>query len=778
MVSSVALSLFSGVLEHCLRSCGTRHLRNFVETRRFSLRRYLQVVVLLGLCFAAGSWRGAHWASKWAAVEQVGSSGPCEAVLLPLETAAPTEYGGKATFRARVYGTAVPEGTGVEVTIHAADVGIVLPGSPLRACGRLALPTKAMNPGDFDFRRYLASDRVFGVLDCSRVEAVPETSRPRGAPWPARLLASALGGLRLRFARSIDAALPPPEASVLKGILLADRTGLPDELSADFRRSGFYRFVTIAGFHVDAVFVMVEYSIRRLTRRPTAARVTAACFAAFYAALSGWNPGSLRALTCAVMKAFAPSLRRRYYPVAGLSVAALLSGWVTPFPLIDVGFQLSFAGALGGFAAARYLPWAAKGWRTRLLLGAARTTALVLILFPIMALAFSDFALSGFVLGGIWTAAVTALLPFSAGLLIPGAGAAAGWLPYLLIKGVAAVSAAAASLKYATFIVPAPAPLETAAYYGLLLLLASAAEHRLWSAAVGFPRRRPSYAPLALAFSVALFACAVCRAVVPWPTATFLSVGQADCAILRYRGVVVMVDTGTSGAFSRSVSRFLRRQGVSKVDLCILSHLHQDHAGGLALLSGEVPVGTLLVPPGSGAEATVLFTSSEGPLGREGSPIPEVLEAKPGAVYIIGGLEVATLCEPAGHAKGDENERSVVAVIGVRGGGGGVFEFWGDASGEAARAYIQDYPSLQDGTRFRVVKVPHHGSRDSLTPRFYDRLNEGVAVISVGTNSYGHPSKEVLEAADRSSALLRRTDRDGAVTVVLTPSGGTVRTYR
>ncbi len=63
-------------------------------------------------------------------------------------------------------------------------------------------------------------------------------------------------------------------------------------------------------------------------------------------------------------------------------------------------------------------------------------------------------------------------------------------------------------------------------------------------------------------------------------------------------------------------------------------------------------------------------------------------------------------------------------------------------------------------------------------PGFYDRLDRGVAVISVGTNSYGHPSKEVLEAADRSSALLRRTDRDGAVTVLLTPLGGAVRAYR
>jgi len=360
--------------------------------------------------------------------------------------------------------------------------------------------------------------------------------------------------------------------------------------------------------------------------------------------------------------------------------------------------------------------------------------------------------------------------------LIPGIGAVAGWLPYLLLKGVATLSAWISSLKFASLIVPAPPLLGTAAYYGLICFAVSAAEHRLRSAAVGYPLRRRSQAPLALALSIVLFACAVWRATVPWPTATFLSVGQADCAVIRYRGVTVMVDTGTPGAFSRSVSRYLRRQGVSRVDLCILSHLHQDHAGGLASLLSEVPVGAVLVPPGSRAEATALL-ASEGFSERRGAPIPEVVEAKPGAVYTIGGLEVTTLCEPAGQVKGDENERSVVAVIGARG-GAGLFEFWGDAPGEAAGAYVRDYPFLLDGTRFRAVKVPHHGSRDSLAPGFYDRLDKGVAVISVGTNSYGHPSKEVLEAVDRSSALLQRTDRDGAVTVLLTPFGGTVRAYR
>ena len=72
-----------------------------------------------------------------------------------------------------------------------------------------------------------------------------------------------------------------------------------------------------------------------------------------------------------------------------------------------------------------------------------------------------------------------------------------------------------------------------------------------------------------------------------------------------------------------------------------------------------------------------------------------------------------------------------------------------------------------------IIKVPHHGSPDSLVYGFYRRVQGGVAVISVGPNSYGHPSPEVIQAAQESKLAVFRTDTDGAVTVRIYP--GSVR---
>ena len=69
-----------------------------------------------------------------------------------------------------------------------------------------------------------------------------------------------------------------------------------------------------------------------------------------------------------------------------------------------------------------------------------------------------------------------------------------------------------------------------------------------------------------------------------------------------------------------------------------------------------------------------------------------------------------------------------------------------------------------------IIKVPHHGSPDSLVYGFYRRVQSGVAVISVGPNSYGHPSPDVIHAAGESGLAVFRTDIDGAVKVTIYPA--------
>lgn len=77
------------------------------------------------------------------------------------------------------------------------------------------------------------------------------------------------------------------------------------------------------------------------------------------------------------------------------------------------------------------------------------------------------------------------------------------------------------------------------------------------------------------------------------------------------------------------------------------------------------------------------------------------------------------------------------------------------------------------GRQYDVLKVSHHGSKNSTSEKFLTCVQPKIAVISAGRkNRYGHPHKETLERLQESGAVIYNTQKNGAVT--LTSDGGKV----
>jgi competence protein ComEC len=89
----------------------------------------------------------------------------------------------------------------------------------------------------------------------------------------------------------------------------------------------------------------------------------------------------------------------------------------------------------------------------------------------------------------------------------------------------------------------------------------------------------------------------------------------------------------------------------------------------------------------------------------------------------------------------------------------------GDAEKQAESAVLDE--NSEATLRADVLKVGHHGSKNSTMPRFLAAVNPQVAVISAGEdNPYGHPNPELLERLTAAGVRILRTDREGAVHVL------------
>jgi len=93
------------------------------------------------------------------------------------------------------------------------------------------------------------------------------------------------------------------------------------------------------------------------------------------------------------------------------------------------------------------------------------------------------------------------------------------------------------------------------------------------------------------------------------------------------------------------------------------------------------------------------------------------------------------------------------------------FLFTGNAETKAEADMIKAKKTL----RADVLKVGHHGAKTSTSKNFLDAVKPKYAVISVGKNSYGHPTSQVVNLLKNSKASILRTDQSS--TIIITGDG-------
>ncbi len=247
-----------------------------------------------------------------------------------------------------------------------------------------------------------------------------------------------------------------------------------------------------------------------------------------------------------------------------------------------------------------------------------------------------------------------------------------------------------------------------------------------------------------------------------WPAAGWVvaacDVGQGDALVLRAgEGAGVVVDTGPDPAL---VDRCLRRLGVDRVPLVVVTHFHADHADGLSgVLSGR-DVGavevTAVAEPADGAEAVSRAA------GEAGVPVrvPAYGETRQVGDVTLQVLSPLPGVAPVAGAEGDAaNDASLVVLAEV---GGVTVLLTGDLEPPGQEALAASVPGLQ----VDVLKVPHHGSRHQDLDLLLS-LDASLALVSVGEdNTYGHPSREVLDPLEEAGVEVGRTDTDGDLLVV------------
>lgn len=239
----------------------------------------------------------------------------------------------------------------------------------------------------------------------------------------------------------------------------------------------------------------------------------------------------------------------------------------------------------------------------------------------------------------------------------------------------------------------------------------------------------------------------------------FINVGQGDSTYIELGdGTDILIDGGES-KYGNTVVNYLKNlEKDIDLEYVIATHPDSDHVGGLQEVFKQLDVKNFYYPTDAPHD-TQTWNNVLNLAKSEGC---KVLDAKSGTTLNIGGA-VLKFVHPAIDYK-DNNEDSVVTLLDYN---NTEVLLTGDAESTTENDMVnQNLVGDVD-----VLKVGHHGSNTSTTQAFLNKIKPEHAVISVGENSYGHPTSNILNRLINSGSKVWRTDKNG--NVILTSNGYT-----
>ena len=220
-------------------------------------------------------------------------------------------------------------------------------GDVIQILVRLRPPHIYRNPGSFDYRQWMEDiEDLYWVGTVKNPRQLEKVGHAAGYQF-----AEFVEHVRQRLLRGIDDIYPPwsPEGrngAVLKAVLWGDRTALDSTTIDDFRKTGLYHLLVIAGLHIGLITMLVEFLLRGLGFRRVTRAIILLIFLAVYAFLVEQRAPTLRATLMIALYLVARILDRGHSPLNSLGGVALILLYFRPAWLFESGFQLSFSAAL------------------------------------------------------------------------------------------------------------------------------------------------------------------------------------------------------------------------------------------------------------------------------------------------------------------------------------------------------------------------------------------------------------------------------------------------
>lgn len=659
-------------------------------------------------------------------------------------------------------------------------------GNLIQVKGRFKKWNTAKNPGAFDEAFYYHALNINGKVMLENYSILDDTVDDLGE-W--------LVKLKKLTANTYEKLCSPDRAAVLCAMILGDTTKLEEDTKSMYQDAGVLHILAISGQHISLIGMTCYKLLRRIKLGFIMSGIMSASIVICYGLLTGSSVSTMRAVFMFLVFMGAQLIGRTFDMLSAIALSSVLMLFENPFLLDQGAFLLSF-GAVFMIALMNELKfkeekekenseyekkkqgisqdtdlvenrkekpfvkiyttiknclWSSFFIQTGILPIIAffyYETARYAVFANLIVLFFATWMLQLGVIGGI----VGNVYPQIGKIILDACS--------VFILLTESVCKFFQKLPFEQWIMGKPQLWQIFVYYILFIMFA-------WSSSLWKRKLLKWIIPAILSVVMSILLCfKIHRGV----EITSLYVGQGDGTFIRGPGgKSYFIDGGSSDlkkVGKQQILPFLKSKGIGKIDYWFVSHTDKDHISGIKeILEDKYPIKYLFLPKvgirneeylgllnlANKTDTKVLFV-------EKGSNFQESnkIDKKKESILILRCLYPEyenTITEES------SNENSVVLSLEY----GNIKSLFTGDLGFKGEEELQNINCLSE---YQVLKVAHHGSRNSTSDEFLSTIKPKLAIISCGeNNSYGHPHQQLLQRLYSAESKVFITSKSGAVCI-------------
>ncbi|MBQ8476428.1 DNA internalization-related competence protein ComEC/Rec2 [bacterium] len=652
-------------------------------------------------------------------------------------------------------------------------------GNFVKIKGKLRTPQLSGNPYQFDYKKYLQNNDCRYILygETYSVYDAVKFGKNLNNDW--YYILRQFEGIRNKIIKVHSKNIKSPRLEVLGGIVFGNETINPDEnVKESFKNSGLLHLLAASGLNVALIYGIWQW-IASLLKLPYNLSILTGCvLIIFYTFMTGFPPSILRASLMILFVLFGKLIDKEADSGALIFFVGFLILLFQPKMIFDIGFQLSFMVTLGlitgveviiskfkpydekfkekykhlsrfqkyifflfsplAIASIIAVPLVAQLWVVPLQMHYFNNFAPLSILANIAVVPFIGvLSFIGFI------SSIIALVPYFGGFAVFIFDMIANPLLALLIK----ISTIFSGFKYSLISTVSLNVFQIFNFWGIIFIFILNLKNNF-----KYKKQLTVLYLLILIFILSFIKLDYFNKNLE---IIMFDVGNADSFLIKTPdNKYFMIDTGRKSYQGYSsgdaiINRYLKNERIGHINTLILTHFDLDHIGGVLDVLKNNKIDNVIIQktnPDTYSALEVIKYLNENKINYK--------VAQNETIYKIPNFEIKTFV----NSLDDDNEASIVTLVCHKNKN---ILFMADMG-------LRGFEEIKNNIKSAdILKVGHHGAKNTIDNNMLNQLKPGYALISTGVNKFNHPDYSTINLLDYNNIKTISTGSYGFVKIII-----------